>query len=83
MKLKNNSGTGNSGIVSHYPDDGNKTEGARAAREYEDYYSDVPVVDAEERKRKKVSNGAALRIGLVVFGLLISVAVCITAMWLI
>lgn len=83
MKLKNNSGTGNFSAVSHYPNNGIKTERVRATREYEDYYSDVPVVDAEERKRKKVSYGAALRIGLVVFGLLISVAVCITAMWLI
>ncbi len=54
-----------------------------AIKKYDEYYDDVPVADLEQRNKKKVSTGAALRVGLVVFGLLISVAVCITVMWLV
>lgn len=50
--------------------------------QYASYYDDVPVADLSELKRKKNNTGKTLHICLIVFGLIISVAVCIAVMCL-
>ena len=61
----------------------NDSDTSRGECQYGNYYDDVPVVDLSETKQKKSSNGNVLRVCLVVFGLVITIAVCITAMCLI
>ena len=52
-------------------------------RGYESYYDDVEVEDKADKIRRKTDSGLALKISLIVFGLLMSVAVCVTVLCLV
>ncbi len=62
---------------------GRTIEQPREMRKYDSYYDDVPVIDAKETEKKKLGSGTALKIGLVVGGLMVALSVCITVLWLI
>lgn len=46
-------------------------------------YDDVPVIDAKVSEKKKPGSGTALKIGLVVGGLIVALSVCIAVLCLI
>jgi len=52
-------------------------------RSYDSYYDDVEVEDKADKIRRKTDSGLALKISLIVFGLLTSVAVCVTVLCLV
>lgn len=55
---------------------------SQGKNQYGNYYDDVPVADLSKSNRKKTNNGKTLYVCLVVFGLVISIAVCVTVMCL-
>lgn len=57
-------------------------ETSQEQRKYDSYYDDVTVIDAKEVEKKKLGSGAALKIGLVVGGLVVVLAGCITVLCL-
>lgn len=57
--------------------------GQKIKRGYESYYDDVEVEDKADKIRRKTDSGLALKISLIVFGLLTSVAVCVTVLCLV
>lgn len=52
-------------------------------RSYDSYYDDVEVEDKADKIRRKTDSGLALKISLIVFGLLTSIAVCVTVLCLV
>ncbi len=62
---------------------GGTIEQPQEARKYDNYYDDVPVIDAKEAEKKKLGSGTALKIGLVVGGLIAALSVCIAVLCLI
>ncbi len=62
---------------------GRTIEQPQEMRKYDSYYDDVPVIDAKETEKKKLGSGTALKIGLVVGGLMVALSVCITVLCLI
>lgn len=52
-------------------------------RGYDSYYDDVEVEDKADKIRRKTDSGLALKISLIVFGLLTSIAVCVTVLCLV
>lgn len=57
--------------------------GQKIKRSYDSYYDDVEVEDKADKIRRKTDSGLALKISLIVFGLLTSVAVCVTVLCLV
>lgn len=62
---------------------GSADESANCTSRYDSYYDDVPVADSKETEKNKLSSGIEVKIGIVVFGLLIAIAVCIAVLCLI
>lgn len=62
---------------------GKTIEQQQERRKYDSYYDDVSVLDAKEAEKKKLGSGTALKIGLVVGGLIIALSVCIAVLCLI
>lgn len=57
-------------------------ETSQEKRKYDSYYDDVSVIDEKEVEKKKLGSGTALKIGLVVGGLVVALAACITVLCL-
>lgn len=57
-------------------------ETSKEQRKYDSYYDDIIVIDAKEVEKKKLGSGVALKIGIVVGGLALALAVCITVLCL-
>ena len=57
-------------------------ETSQGQRKYDNYYDDVTVIDTKEVAKKKLGSGTALKIGLVVGGFVLALAVCITVLCL-
>lgn len=62
---------------------GKTIEQTQETRKYDNYYDDIPVIDAKEAEKKKLGSGTALKIGLVVGGLIAALSVCIAVLCLI
>lgn len=62
---------------------GETIEYPQKMRKYDNYYDDVPVIDAKVSEKKKPGSGTALKIGLVVGGLIVALSVCIAVLCLI
>lgn len=62
---------------------GDVDSGQKNKRNYNSYYDDVEVDDKADKIRRKTDSGLALKISLVVFGLLTSIAVCVTVLYLV
>lgn len=62
---------------------GKTIEQTQEMRNYDSYYDDIPVIDAKEAENKKLGSGTALKIGLVVGGLIAALSVCIAVLCLI
>lgn len=54
-----------------------ETKKQEGKNKYDNYYDDVEVIDKAEKSNRKTDSGIALKISLVIFGLLISIAVCV------
>lgn len=51
-------------------------EASQEQHKYDSYYDDITVIDAKEVEKKKLGSQTAVRIGLVVGGLVLALAVC-------
>ena len=83
MKQCENCGTEIPDAATFCPVCGKTIEQTQEMRKYDNYYDDVPVIDAKETEKKKLGSGTALKIGLVVGGLIAALSVCIAVLCLI
>ena len=83
MKQCENCGTEIPDAATFCPVCGKTIEQTQEARKYDSYYDDIPVIDAKEAEKKKLGSGTALKIGLVVGGLIAALSVCIAVLCLI
>ncbi len=58
-------------------------ESAKDSRKYDDYYNDVEVIDKNKNSKRKTDSGVILKICLVAFGVIVSIATCITVLSLV
>ena len=80
MKQCENCGTEIPDSATFCPVCGKTIEQPQETRKYDSYYDDVPVIDAKEAEKKKLGSGTALKIGLVVGGLVAALAICIAVL---
>ncbi len=83
MKQCANCGTEIPDTATFCPVCGETIEQVQEPRNYDSYYDDVPVLDAKVVEKKKNGSGTALKIGLVVGGLIAALSVCIAVLCLI
>lgn len=83
MKQCENCGTEIPDAATFCPVCGKTIEQIQETRKYDNYYDDIPVIDAKEAEKKKLGSGTALKIGLVVGGLIAALSVCIAVLCLI
>lgn len=83
MKQCENCGTEIPDAATFCPVCGKTIEQTQETRKYDNYYDDIPVIDAKEAEKKKLGSGTALKIGLVVGGLIAALSVCIAVLCLI
>lgn len=83
MKQCENCGNEISDTATVCPVCGQSIEPVREKRGYDNYYDDVPVIDAKETEKKRIGSGTALKLGLVVGGLIAALAACIAVLCLI
>lgn len=83
MKQCKNCGTEIPDAATFCPVCGGTIEQPQETRKYDSYYDDVSVIDAKEAEKKKLGSGTALKIGLVVGGLIAVLSVCIAVLCLI
>lgn len=83
MKQCANCGTEIPDAATFCPVCGKTIEKTQEARKYDNYYDDVPVIDAKEVEKKKLGSGTTLKIGLVVGGLVVALSACIVVLCLI
>lgn len=62
---------------------GRAIEQPQAERRYDNYYDDVSVIDAKEVEKKKLGSDVALKIGLVIGGLIAVLSACVAVLCLI
>lgn len=83
MKQCASCGTEIPDVATFCPVCGGTIEQPQETRKYDNYYDDVPVIDAKEAEKKKLGSGTALKIGLVVGGLIAALSACIAVLCLI
>lgn len=83
MKQCGNCGTEISDTLTFCPICNKTIDSSVVKRKYDNYYDDVQVIDAKEVEKKKLGSGTALKIGIVVFGLVVVLAACIAVLFLI
>lgn len=83
MKQCKNCGTELSDAATFCPICNTVIESSQEKRKYDNYYDDVPVIDAKEVQKKQLGSGTALKIGLVVGGFLAALTACVVVLCLI
>lgn len=83
MKQCASCGTEIPDVATFCPVCGRTIEHPQEKRKYDSYYDDVPVIDAKGAEKKKLGSGTALKIGLVVGGLVAVLAICVVVLFII
>lgn len=83
MKKCSHCGAGIPDAVSFCPACKTEAESTQQRRGYDTYYEDVEPEDVRERTKHKTDTGAVLKIALVAFSLIITVAACVAVLCLV